>query len=249
VTLDALGELFSPATWFAAIALGAVAGIVRGVTGFGAAMVMSPPLALLLGPSVAVPLVLILEGFAAAPMLPGLRRQARWRLLAPILIAASAFLPVGVYLLTHLDRETTRRMIALFVIGFSLMLLAGLRWRGPYRMRTSLGLGALSGAMVGTSGIGAPPIILYLLAGSDQPATVRATMTFYVALISIVALTVFLTQGLITKKVLVLSVAMTPLFMLGVNFGGRIFARLSEERFRKLTIWLMLTVSVMILIV
>jgi uncharacterized membrane protein YfcA len=181
-------------------------------------------------------------------MLPGLRRQARWPLLIPILLAATACLPLGVYLLTHLDREITRRMIALFVIGFSLMLLAGIRWRGAHRLRTSLGLGALSGVMVGTSGIGAPPVILYLLAGSDHPATVRATMTFYVALISIVALTVFLIQGLITEKVLMLALAMTPLFMVGVTFGGRIFARLSEERFRRLTIWLMLAVSAMILI-
>lgn len=248
MSLGSVGELSAPSTWILAIALGALAGLVRGVTGFGAAMVMSPPLALLLGPSVAVPLVLILEGFAAAPMLPGLRRQARWPLLIPILLAATACLPLGVYLLTHLDREITRRMIALFVIGFSLMLLAGIRWRGAHRLRTSLGLGALSGVMVGTSGIGAPPVILYLLARSDHPATVRATMTFYVALISIVALTVFLIQGLITEKVLMLALAMTPLFMVGVTFGGRIFARLSEERFRRLTIWLMLAVSAMILI-
>lgn len=246
--MGAIGELASPAIWATVIALGALAGIVRGVTGFGAAMVMSPPLALLLGPSVAVPLVLILEGFAAAPMMPGLRRQARWRMLGPILIAATVALPLGVYLLTHLDREIVRRMIALFVIGFSLMLLAGLRWRGAHRLQTSLGLGALSGVMVGTSGIGAPPIILYLLAGSDHPATVRATMTFYVALISIVALTVFLVQGLITEKVVILALAMAPLFMIGVTFGGRIFVRLSEERFRRLTIWLMLMVSAMILI-
>ena len=248
MNLEPLGELSALSTWILVIVLGAVAGIVRGVTGFGAAMVMSPPLALLLGPSVAVPLVLILEGFAAAPMLPRLRRQAKWRVLAPILVAATIFLPVGVYLLTHLDREIVRRLIALFVIGFSLTLLAGLRWHGAHRLRISLGLGALSGVMVGTSGIGAPPIILYLLAGSDPSATVRATMTFYVALISIVALTVFLVQGLIGMNVLILALAMTPLFMVGVTLGSRIFAQLSEERFRRLTIWLMLTVSAIVLI-
>jgi uncharacterized membrane protein YfcA len=73
-------------------------------------------------------------------------------------------------------------------------------------------------------------------------------MTFYVALISIVALTVFLVQGLIGMKVLILALAMTPLFMVGVTLGSRIFAQLSEERFRRLTIWLMLTVSAIVLI-
>jgi uncharacterized membrane protein YfcA len=44
-----------------------VAGVVRGITGFGGAMVMAPPLVLLLGPKLAVPVVLLLESLAAAP--------------------------------------------------------------------------------------------------------------------------------------------------------------------------------------
>ena len=43
---------------YAALAA-AIAGIVRGITGFGGAMVMSPPMALLLGPLAAVPVVLL----------------------------------------------------------------------------------------------------------------------------------------------------------------------------------------------
>jgi len=45
-----------------------------------------------------------------------------------------------------------------------------------------------------------------------------------------------------------LGLAMAPLFMLGVVFGGRVFARLSEQRFRRVTIWLMLAVSAWVLV-
>lgn len=45
-------------------------GPVRGTTGFGAAMVMTPALALLVGARTAVPLSLLLETFAVAPMIP-----------------------------------------------------------------------------------------------------------------------------------------------------------------------------------
>ena len=44
-------------TLIAAAAIAAVAGVVRGITGFGGAMVMAPPLALLLGPKLAVPVI------------------------------------------------------------------------------------------------------------------------------------------------------------------------------------------------
>jgi uncharacterized membrane protein YfcA len=45
-----------------------VAGVVRGVTGFGRAMVIRPPLALLFGPRFAIPAVLLLESLAALLM-------------------------------------------------------------------------------------------------------------------------------------------------------------------------------------
>ena len=47
---------FAPESLAAAAAIALAAGVIRGITGFGGAMVMTPPLALLLGPLVAVPL-------------------------------------------------------------------------------------------------------------------------------------------------------------------------------------------------
>lgn len=230
-------------TWLAALAIGAGAGIVRGVTGFGAAMVMAPPLALLLGPAVAVPLVLLLEAFAAAPMLPQAARIARWRLLVPILAGAALCVPIGTALLASLDPQVTRRAIAVVVVVFSILLLSGVRWRGRHRPVIGLGLGGLGGAMLGATSIGGPPVILYLLSGPDDAATTRATLTLYVAGSAALGLTALLLRGVVTPATGWLGLAMAPLFMLGVVFGGRVFKHLSEERFRRVTIWLMLAVA------
>ena len=46
---------FEPETVALAVAIAALAGVIRGITGFGGAMVMSPPFALLLGPLMTVP--------------------------------------------------------------------------------------------------------------------------------------------------------------------------------------------------
>jgi len=75
-------------TLIVAVAITTVAGVVRGITGFGGAMVMSPPLALLLGPRLAVPVVLLLESVVAAPMLLRTRHRTNWRLIGTILVAA-----------------------------------------------------------------------------------------------------------------------------------------------------------------
>jgi uncharacterized protein len=84
---------FSVPEALAAAAIAMVAGAVRGISGFGGAMVMAPPLALLLGPALAVPVVLVLESIAATPMLLQTRREVRWPVVGPILGAARRFPP------------------------------------------------------------------------------------------------------------------------------------------------------------
>jgi uncharacterized membrane protein YfcA len=111
--------------WAALIAL--VGGLVRGTTGFGAAMVMTPALALLMGPKVAVPITLLLETFAATPMLPAAFRLARLRVIASICAPAVLAVPLGGLLLAAASATTLRRAIALTVVVFSLALLSGRR--------------------------------------------------------------------------------------------------------------------------
>lgn len=249
--MDTIAQTFagwSAGVLIAAIAIGAAGGIVRGVTGFGAAMVMAPPMAMLVGPRITVAIVLLLEGFAAAPMLRQAARQARWRVLVPIVAAAALFMPAGSLLLTSLPPDWLRRAIALVVLSFSVILLTGLRWKGSYRTSTGLGLGALSGTMVGATGIGGPPVILYLLSGPDDARTTRATLAVFIAIVSVLGLATLAVRGVTTSGGLLLGLAMMPLFMVGVVFGSRIFSHLSEARFRRVTILLLMTVSAYVLL-
>ena len=166
-------------TLIAAGIIAAVAGVVRGITGFGGAMVMAPPLALLLGPKLAVPVILVLESVAAAPMLIQTRHLVHWKMIGAILLAACVTVPLGVLALVAIDPAITRRVIAVTVIVFAVILLRGWRYAGRPRLATSVGLGAVSGAMLGATSIGGPPVILYLLSGPDPIETTRANLTLY----------------------------------------------------------------------
>lgn len=222
-------------------------GLVRGTTGFGAAMVMTPPLALLMGPKVAVPATLLLETFAAASMLPAAVALARWRTIAPISVAAVMAVPLGGYFLIGADPLTLRRIIALTVIVFSLALLSGRRYQGAQHLLTSLSLGALSGAMLGATSIGAPPIILYLLSGPDPVAVTRANLTLYVVIISAAGLFMLGFAGLLDWPTIRVAAELTMPFVGGVWAGSRLFSRFSDQRFRQFTMMFMLLVSVGVL--
>ena len=222
-------------------------GLVRGTTGFGAAMVMAPPLVLLMGPKMAVPVTLLLETFAAAPMLPAAVALARWRVIAPLSAAAMLAVPLGGYFLIGADPLTLRRLIALTVIVFSLALLSGRRYQGAQRLPTSLALGALSGTMLGATSIGAPPVILYLLSGPDCVAVTRANLTLYVVVISAVGLVMLAFSGLLNSATIRVAAELTMPFVGGVWAGSRLFSRFSDQRFRQLTMVFMLLVSVGVL--
>jgi uncharacterized protein len=195
-----------------------------------------------------VPLVLMLEGFAAAPMMPKAAKLARWQVLLPIMIAAALCIPLGTLLLTEVDPQWIRRGTALIVLSFSLVLLTGARWQGRYRTGTGLALGSVSGTMLGATSIGGPPVILYLLSGPDSAATTRANLTLYVAVSSVLGLSVLTLRGAVSLEVFTLGLVMAPLFTGGVMVGSRIFAHLSEQRFRRITILLMLCVSAYVLL-
>ena len=230
------------------LAIALVGGLVRGTTGFGAAMIMTPALALLMGARVAVPLALLLETFAAATMMPAAARLARWRVIAPIGAAAICAVPLGGLLLKGADPAVLRRLIAVTVIVFSIALLIGKRFHGRHRLRTSIGLGALSGTMLGATSIGGPPVILYLLSGPDPAAVTRANLTLYIVLVSAAGLVMLGFAGLLDAFALRTAAALTIPFVVGVVAGSKLFARFSDQRFRQLTIVFMFLVSLGVLL-
>lgn len=241
-------DSFAPERLALAVLIGAIAGVIRGITGFGGAMVMSPPLALLLGPLVTVPVVLLLESVAAAPMLVQLRHLVRWRVIGPIIAMACLTVPLGAYVLVNADPLVMRRVIAAVVIVFSLLLLRGWRYAGKHRVATGVGLGAVSGTMVGATSMGGPPVILYLLAGPDPIDTTRANLTYFVGAISLAGVAVLALNGVLGTQGLWLALLLAPGYYLGMVAGIRLFSRFNDTRFRRFTLFFMMAVAAGILL-
>ena len=239
---------FSAPELVGAAAIAVAAGVVRGITGFGGAMVMAPPLALLFGPVLAVPVVLLLESIAAAPMLISTRREVRWPVIGPIVAAACVTVPLGGFLLVSADPQWLRRAIAAIVIVFSLLLLLGWRYARAPRPLAGCVLGALAGAMLGATSIGGPPVILYLLAGPDKVSTTRANLTLFVAASSLAGIVMLSVAGVLGLSALVAGALLAPGYYLGLVAGVRLFSRFNDQRFRQFTLLLMITSSAGILI-
>ncbi|MGA7115367.1 MAG: sulfite exporter TauE/SafE family protein [Pseudolabrys sp.] len=221
-------------TTLAAVGIVTAAGLVRGTTGFGGAMLMTPVLSALLGPIPAVVTALALV------MFPDALPKARWRTLLYLILPAAVTVPLGGYFLLTVDPAVARKMISAVVIVFSLMLLLGFRYSGSPRVITSLALGSVVGALLGATSVGAPPVILYLMSGPDPVAVTRANLTLFVTAISVIGLIMLAAAGAIGGSLATSAMLLVVPFLLATWLGGQLFARLSDAGARRFALVLML---------
>ena len=226
-----------------------LAGIIRGITGFGGAMLMAPALSLLLGPVPAVVTALMLETAAAVVMFPDAWPRFNRRVLFYLTAPACVTVPIGGYLLVNLDAFLMRKVIAGVVVVFALALLSGRRYSGAPRPATSLVLGSIVGVLLGATSVGAPPVILYVLAGSDSQAVIRANLTVFVTAISVIGLIMLSAIGAVTAPIAShAGLAVIP-FLVGTWLGGRLFGKLNELVARRIALGLMLFMGIIGLVI
>jgi uncharacterized membrane protein YfcA len=228
----------------AVIAVVTLAGFMRGITGFGGAMLMAPPLSLLIGPVPTVVTALILETAAALVMFPDALPRVNKRVLFYLTLPACFTVPIGGYLLVTLDPLIARKVISAVVTVFSLVLLGGLRYSGPHRPATSLMLGSIVGVLLGATSVGAPPVILYLLSGPDPQVVTRANLTVFVTSISVIGLIMLAVAGAFTAPLTVSAFLLCIPFVVATWLGGTLFARMSDLGVRRLALGFMFTMSV-----
>jgi uncharacterized membrane protein YfcA len=148
--------------------------------------------------------------------------------------AAVVAVPLGTFLLVTLDAALIRRAIGALVLGFSLVLLAGWRYRGQRTQPANLVVGALGGLLTGATGFGGPPLILYFLAGDRPMAENRAGFISFFAITQVVTVPLFLWQGLVTWELFWRTAIVMPLYLVAAHVGARLF-HLTTERVVRLT--------------
>jgi uncharacterized membrane protein YfcA len=228
----------------ALVAVVILGGLMRGITGFGGAMLMATPLSMLLGPVPAVVTALILETAAALVMFPDALPKINKRVLVYLILPACLTVPVGGYLLITLDPLIARKVIAGVVTVFSLGLLTGLRYTGAQRPATSIVLGSIVGVLLGATSVGAPPVILYLLSGPDPQVVTRANLTVFVTSISVIGLVMLIAVGAVTAKLVLTAVLLCVPFMAATWLGGSVFSRMSDLGVRRLALGFMLMIGI-----
>lgn len=209
-----------------------VAGLMRGFAGFGSAILMAPVLAILMGPVHMVPLVACLELPMGAMLFAGVRKDVDWRFVGPLSVVAMMAMPLGVWLLLSLDPGTLTKSVSLIVLLFVAVLASGWRYRGPRPLPLTLAIGTVSGAMMATTSVGGPPVLLYMLAAEIPAPTVRANIVTYYLITGFVLIALVMTVSPAGLAPLTDAVLLLPIILLGSWAGSRLAGKASDRLYR-----------------
>jgi len=222
--------LFADIGLWTALGVTLIAGLMRGFAGFGSAMLMAPIFAILFGSAEMVVTVVAIELVVSLQLFPQVRGHADWKTLMPMSIAACAAMPLGVWLLASVDKGTIVTAVSAVIVGFVVLMWSGWRYRGHRSAVASATVGAISGAMMATTSVGGPPVLLYLLPGNDPPAVHRANIVTYYFLTQFLLIVIVLATGVAGWDALARAVVLFPVMVLGAWLGGRLFHGLASEQ-------------------
>ena len=227
----------------AAAAIGLVAATVSGFAGFGLNLLMTPVLALLFAPVEAVPIVAAMGLASTARMLGGTWRWIDRREVAILGGMSVLAVPAGAWVLVHAPPDAMRRAIAAVVIVFTLVMLAGWRYRGPRNAATHAVVGLAAGFLNAGVGIGGPPVVLYQLARAGDAIVARANLVGFFSLLSVATMAVFAVGGVMDAAAVARSAVLLPFVLAGTWLGMRGFDAGGAHLWRRVALAFLLCVS------
>lgn len=208
-----------------------VAAFVRGLAGFGMAILLVPLLGLVIPPAEAVVVSNMLglliglvgarqvwnEGERSAGVIGGL---------------AMLFTPVGLVALAATPPGIARVLIAGVAIGaFVLVLLPPKSGHVPGRVETGM-TGAAAGLLTGFAGMPGPPVVPYYTRRAIPPAVARASMFTVFLLTSIASTLAAFALDLASWRDAALAVLLFVPVLLGNWVGGKAFGKVSAPAWR-----------------
>lgn len=234
---------FREAIWVLLVLL--VAAYVRGLTGFGFSAVTVAGLAFVVGPVEAVTIALIYEVASSAVQAPSVWKDIHWSRFGALLAPAVVGNPLGVWVLTTADEDLLRLLVFAAVLVLTAGLLTGWSTRTQHSsLAVFFTVGLVAGIVNGATALSGLVIVLAMSLLNVPPMELRATLIAYFFAANLVVLVLLglgsdleVTDGWRALFGL-------PIVCIGVVAGSREFAGISAEKFRHLTLWLLVSIAV-----
>ncbi len=224
---------FAPLELAAALGVLFFAYFIRGIAGFGSALIAVPLLAIFFPVSQVVPLIALWDWLASVSQGLPHRRLIRWPDLLPLLPFTAMGVLSGLYLHKVLAAGSLTLALGVFVLLYAVYALLPLPPLAGGRVFAAPAgfMGGMVGALFGTGG---PFYVIYLTLRGLSKTEFRTTVATIFVIDGFCRIAGFTLAGYYTPSVLLICLAVLPLEFLALKLGGRIHLTISHAAFVRL---------------
>lgn len=228
----ALAALAHPGFWWLAVTV-AVAGVVRGFTGFGSALIFVPVAGIFLPPVHVIAVITLIEVASIAALVPRAWGHAERGQVGLLILAALPTVPLGLMIMEALDAVAVRWIVAAFAGLTLIALISGWNFKRTVRLPLVLAIGAAAGLLGGMTGLTGPVVVLFYLAGGRAAQSVRANTILFLGALDFVIAGNLLLRGFADFSVLWLAGLLAVPYFVTMMMGQALFHPAYERLYRR----------------
>jgi uncharacterized membrane protein YfcA len=235
----------------ALVFLGALAGgFVNGLTGFGLAISAMGLWLYVIAPPVAASLAIICSVVSQLQTLPMIWRSIEWGRVLPFIVPGLLGVPLGTWLLPHIDPKTFKIVVGLFLVAYPGYVLVRRKQMsskiGGRGADGAIGLGGgVLGGLTGFSGV--LPAVWTDIRGSTKEQRRGVLQTYNTAILGFALLT-HAYSGFLDRRVALAASAALPGAIGGAWAGGAVYRRLGNRGFQQAVMALLLISGVTLIV-
>lgn len=217
------------------VLIGAGAGFVQRVSGFGLTIFAMMFLPYLMPTSTSAAVACLISCYLSTYNAVKYRKEIPFKKLFPVIISSLITIPIAIYFSPYISDEAFKVILGVCLIIISLYFLF---FSNSIKIKATMGsgliIGTVSGALNGFFSTGGPPVVLYLTcAHISNIAYFSATQCFF-SITNIYATISRILNGIITQEIVIYSIIGLIGCVLG-NFIGRcVFNKLDPRKLKRI---------------
>lgn len=235
----------------AVLALVTLAGaFIQAAFGFGFAILAAPIFLAVMGTAAAIQVLVVLHVVLSAIVVPAVHRDVQVPLLAWLAGGSLAGFPLGLALFMAADARTLQLAVGLATVVFSLLLARreltvsatneALEKTIEFRRPAAMGVGLVAGVLTAILVMPGPPAMLYLRALALPKAPNRAVALSFFGFCYVMSTCLHAAVAGIGMSTWATAAILAPCVLAGSLAGNEAARHISEERFRRAVLGLLL---------
>jgi uncharacterized membrane protein YfcA len=218
---------------FCAVIFGA---FIRGVSGFGLALMLAPILLIILNSKSVVVINLILAVLSNIIVLPWGFRNVYIKGITPMALSSLLGIPLGLWIITIIAPSTLKLLVGGVTIFFAIPLAFGLNRVFTREAAACSVSGFFSGLLGTATSLGGPPVVLLMHNQNWRKEVIHSSLAAFFLFSASCSLIALSATGFMDMRTFIFAISLLPALLAGIAAGMVAFRRINQRVFRVISL-------------